>query len=343
MKAPSMLRSLVPPTMRHFVLFLLALAMCVPFSAAGRAADAEGCRDMAGLKRFDGSDIVMCGAKAFAEYTLPTGRVVDYDFSGKTGRFDASEALEGRLTQNVYAVPMCASSAEVIRNYRQELEAKGFKILYAAQGLEMGESMGQWFADHGPGTQIFAYSPDQARYIAAVKEEGGVKTAIALFAVEFVNGYEPRYSPAVGQVMVRLDTVEIGALQDKMTLVSAEEIDQDLVSGGKVSLYGILFDFNKATIRPESRPALDEIGRYLREHPDRRVYVIGHTDNVGGFDFNMTLSKARAGAVAAELTKSYGIAAARLKASGVGLQAPVASNATEEGRGKNRRVELVPQ
>ena len=70
---------------------------------------------------------------------------------------------------------------------------------------------------------------------------------------------------------------------------------------------------------------------------------MGHTDNVGGFDFNMQLSKARAEAVTVELTRSYGIDAGRLVSSGVGLQAPVASNATDEGRAKNRRVELLPR
>ena len=71
--------------------------------------------------------------------------------------------------------------------------------------------------------------------------------------------------------------------------------------------------------------------------------MIGHTDNVGGFDFNMQLSNARAAAVANDLARTYGIPPARMVASGVGLQAPVASNTTEEGRGKNRRVELLPR
>ena len=99
----------------------------------------------------------------------------------------------------------------------------------------------------------------------------------------------------------------------------------------------------KASIKPESRPALDEVAKFLKDNPAEKIYVIGHTDNVGGFDFNMKLSQARATSVVADLVKTYGVAQARLNGSGVGLQAPVASNAEEEGRAKYRRVELLPQ
>lgn len=109
-----------------------------------------------------------------------------------------------------------------------------------------------------------------------------------------------------------------------------------------MTLYGILFDFNKSDIKPQSKPALDEIARYLAADPARRLHVVGHTDGVGGFDFNIKLSQARADAVVAELVRSYGIAAGRLKGNGVGMLAPIASNATDEGRAQNRRVELVP-
>jgi outer membrane protein OmpA-like peptidoglycan-associated protein len=143
--------------------------------------------------------------------------------------------------------------------------------------------------------------------------------------------------------MVRLDTVQVGELSDRMVVVSASQITKDLSVNGKIALYGILFDFNQATIKPESRPTLDEIGQFLKENPGQSIYVIGHTDNVGGFDFNMQLSKARASAVVAELAKSYAIPSGRMVASGVGLQAPTASNATEDGRAKNRRVELLPR
>ncbi|MDT7950255.1 MAG: OmpA family protein [Acetobacteraceae bacterium] len=307
------------------------------------AADARGCSDPVGLKRFEGSSIVLCERRNFAEYTLPTGRANRYDFHDKRATFASSLELEGRLVQNVYAVPMGPSSAEVFRNYKADLEAKGFHLLFEAKQAETGPALQNYFENMGPGTQIWGYSPNEARFAAAVKEEGGAKTYVALYVVEFENGFEPKFRPQKGQVMVRLDTLQTGQLSDRMVVVSAAEINHGLAAEGRIALYGILFDFNQATIKPESRPTLDEIGKFLRENTGQKVYVIGHTDNVGGFDFNMQLSKARAAAVVADLTRTYGISADRTTASGVGLQAPVAPNTTEEGRAKNRRVELIPR
>jgi OOP family OmpA-OmpF porin len=170
-----------------------------------------------------------------------------------------------------------------------------------------------------------------------------VKIYIALYVIEYQDGYEPKFAPKKGEAMVRLDAVQVGQIADRMVVISAEEITKGLAAEGKVALYGILFDFNKATIKPESRPSLDEIARFLKANPARNVYVIGHTDNVGGFESNMQLANNRAAAVAADLSRTYEIPAGRMVASGVGLQAPVASNATEEGRAKNRRVELLPR
>jgi len=88
---------------------------------------------------------------------------------------------------------------------------------------------------------------------------------------------------------------------------------------------------------------LREIAKLLQQNPDLKVYVVGHTDNVGDANYNMDLSKRRAEAVVQTLVSQYGIQENRLKAMGVGLFAPISSNGTEEGRAKNRRVELVKE
>jgi OOP family OmpA-OmpF porin len=330
-------------SLQRAVGLLAAAVLFLLVTSGSQAADAPGCADTAGLKRFAGSSIVLCAKRDFAEYTLPTGKSLSYDFDRKRASFDSSLKLEGRLTQNVYAVPENVSSADVFRNYQADLAAKGFTLLFEASQSDIGPAMSSHFENMGPGTQIWGYSPDEARYAAAVKDEGGAKTYISLYVVEYHDGYEPKFSPAKGQAMVRLDTLQVGQIADRMVVVSAAEINKGLVTEGKIALYGILFDFNKATIKPESRPTLDEIGKFLRSNPGQNVYVIGHTDNVGGFDSNMQLSSSRAAAVAADLSRTYGIPATRMVASGVGLQAPVATNATEEGRAKNRRVELLPR
>ena len=117
----------------------------------------------------------------------------------------------------------------------------------------------------------------------------------------------------------------------------AEKID----ATGRIALYGILFDFNKTDLKPESKATLDQIAKLLADDPSLKLLVVGHTDNVGAFEFNRDLSARRAAAVVAALMAQYGIPKERLFPFGVAFASPIASNTTEEGRAKNRRVELV--
>jgi len=96
-------------------------------------------------------------------------------------------------------------------------------------------------------------------------------------------------------------------------------------------------------VKPESEPALQEISKLLSADANLKLFIVGHTDNVGSIDYNMKLSQARADAVIKALTTKYKINPQRLKACGMGQLGPVAPNKTEEGRAKNRRVELVEQ
>lgn len=123
----------------------------------------------------------------------------------------------------------------------------------------------------------------------------------------------------------------------------AKQLAQKLQEQQKVQIYGIYFDFASAQIKPESKPTLDEIAEVMRLHPDWKLNVAGHTDNVGGDDFNLDLSKKRSEAVKAALVSQYQIAPDRLITAGYGASAPVETNATMEGRARNRRVELSKQ
>lgn len=140
----------------------------------------------------------------------------------------------------------------------------------------------------------------------------------------------------------------------ELTVVEKTEMAQEVVAdakslmkaistSGHAAVYGIYFDFDKAEIKPESDTAIREIARLLQENKGLKIYLVGHTDHVGGLDYNLKLSKERADAVLKELVGKYKIAPDRIKAFGMGPLAPVASNKTEEGRAKNRRVELVEQ
>jgi outer membrane protein OmpA-like peptidoglycan-associated protein len=118
--------------------------------------------------------------------------------------------------------------------------------------------------------------------------------------------------------------------------------DFELVKVGmSITLKGIYFDFNQATIKPESRPALDDAAKILNDNPTIKVEIQGHTDSVGSADYNLRLSNSRAQAVVNYLVQNYGIAVNRLTARGYGKTIPIADNSTEEGRALNRRVEFV--
>jgi OOP family OmpA-OmpF porin len=139
-----------------------------------------------------------------------------------------------------------------------------------------------------------------------------------------------------------LTIVEKEAMAQEV-VADAKSLMSNIQATGHASVYGIYFDFDKADIKPESEPAIKEIAKLLQENQGLKLYVVGHTDNVGTIDYNMKLSKTRADAVMNELVTKYKISAQRLKAYGVGSLAPVASNKSDDGRAKNRRVELVEQ
>jgi outer membrane protein OmpA-like peptidoglycan-associated protein len=136
--------------------------------------------------------------------------------------------------------------------------------------------------------------------------------------------------------------IEKGAMAQDI-VANAEAFSNEIKAKGHTAIYGIYFDTGKSVIKPESEAALGEIAKLLKADAGLKVNVVGHTDGIGGIDSNMKLSQDRANAVVQALVGKYGISATRLKAYGVGPLSPIASNKTEEGRAKNRRVELVEQ
>jgi OmpA-OmpF porin, OOP family len=143
------------------------------------------------------------------------------------------------------------------------------------------------------------------------------------------------------KVLVKLAYSGTKMLTNIRVAAGGKKLYDALADTGRVSTQGIYFDTGSDRIRPESTPTLKEIGQMLQEHPELKLTIVGHTDNVGGAAFNQALSEKRAQAVREFLVSTYGIEPSRVAAKGMGATKPVASNDTPEGRQNNRRVELV--
>jgi outer membrane protein OmpA-like peptidoglycan-associated protein len=183
-------------------------------------------------------------------------------------------------------------------------------------------------------------------YENAIKAAGG--TVLFSDSKRWVNGKLAKDGKEIwaqaekGNGAIWLYIVEKKAMTQEI-VANADYFADGLKTTGHAAVYGILFDTGKADIKPESAQAIGEIAKLLKADPGLKLHVVGHTDSVGSVDANLKLSQARAEAVLQALVKEHGIAGARLHAFGNGPFAPVASNDTEEGKAKNRRVELVKQ
>jgi OOP family OmpA-OmpF porin len=133
--------------------------------------------------------------------------------------------------------------------------------------------------------------------------------------------------------------ITVKDMQQEVT-ADASSLSSEIEKSGHVAVYGISFDTGKATIQPDSEKVLSQIVTLLKQSPDLKLLIEGHTDNQGTAAANQVLSEKRAQAVVAWLT-AHGIAAGRLAAKGLGQTKPVVDNGSEDGRAKNRRVELV--
>jgi OOP family OmpA-OmpF porin len=285
------------------------------------AQDAEGSKDHPLISRYPGSVIDKYSQKAFDEYELPLGPAAD-------GKYEKSQHLEGRVTGIYYIAPEGRSALEIYRNYALALKNAGFQELFTcAKTCGDVPPNGSFPVDGAFGN----YSAD-TRYLAAkmTRAAGGVYVALW----EYDSGFD---------VKTFLVVVEVKPMESGLVTVNAASLASDITRTGHASVYGIYFDTGKAEVKSESDATLKEIAKLLQQDPKLKLYIVGHTDNVGMLASNMDLSKRRGDAVVAVLSTKYGVVAARLSAQGDGPTAPVASNESEDGRAKNRRVELVKQ
>lgn len=307
------------------LLVVFALGAGVP-ARAQTAADVKGAADHPLVPRYKGAEIRQYNVEKFSDFALVTGRTRRGD--GTMPVPEATIPVEGRITHLIYRAPADRSSLEVFRNYLDALKGAGFETLYTCArgdcGFQFNRVMNPALNDG------LLYDKEQ-RYLVAklMRPQGDVYGALYVTTNE-----------ANKRAFAKLDVVELKPLEQRMVVVQADEMAQALTRDGKIAIYGILFDFDKADIKPESRPQIDQLGELLKKNPKLEVLIVGHTDGQGAFDYNLSLSQRRAQAIVLALTAS-GIAVNRLTPAGAGMVAPIASNRTEDGRTKNRRVEIV--
>ena len=184
-------------------------------------------------------------------------------------------------------------------------------------------------------------------YINAIKKIGGQlvyewddagENVVLKVAKNGVETWAHIYASGNGSYTIHL--IEKQSMNQDV-VADANSLMNSIKESGKVAVYGIYFDTGKSTLKPESKPTLEEINKLLKANPDLKLYVVGHTDNTGSYDSNIKLSMDRAASVVNVLVSQYSINISRLMACGDGPTSPVATNDTEEGKALNRRVELV--
>ncbi|MGA2607099.1 MAG: DUF4892 domain-containing protein [Terriglobia bacterium] len=306
----------------------LLLGLSAPFAAAQNE-DVEGSKDHPLISRYPGSVIKNYLTKEFDELTLPLGKLTS------ANNFTKSQRLEGKVTRIVYVAPEGRSVLEVFRNYQGALKKAGFQTLFTCGPQDCAGSGSSSPRVYGTGDYDDYWGPDHGiRYVSAklARPEGDVY--VSLLIDDQGGNFRPN---------VELYVIEMKPMESDLITVDAASLANDINRTGHASVYGIYFDTGKADVKPESDATLKEVAKLLQGDPKLKLYVVGHTDNVGTLASNMDLSKRRGDAVVKVLAAKYQIAAARLSAQGDGPTAPVASNDSEDGRAKNRRVELVKQ
>lgn len=321
------------------VLTRLIALMMLPFSAF---ADVDGSADHPMISRYPDSTIEWYQVENHRDYFVPTGPVTGYR------HIDQGELVAGRVTRIYYALDGGdRSDREVYQNYLDGLSTAGMEIL--AQGYEPagGRSAGvgsrKWrqvlflnnaWNDSGAAVNdmVSGSSTSGGGGSIVARKERAAGTAYVVVTV---------YRFREDRVATLVDVVEVKAAESGLVIVDAEAIGAGIEEKGRVVLEGLFFDYDKASLTAASDPALKEIAVFLKANPDKRFYVVGHTDAKGTFSYNYGLSGDRARAVVKAMTKRFEVDAARLEAHGVGPLVPVFSNDSDAGRERNRRVELV--
>lgn len=291
---------------------------------AQRSTDFEGSKDYALVSRFKGAIIEWYQHKDFDRYYI-------LDLKGnKISNYE----INGQVTRIQYSTGKDHSVFEIASSYENALKNSGFKILLKLDEKNCGVNLQEHvYNQEFNGLNALprgAHKPDYHNnfcYLAAKKSVNSKDVYITVF----ITSWE--------FPLITFDAIEVQNMQQN--LVTVKKLTESIDQNGHIAIYDIYFDSGKSEIKSESANALEQIAEYLKQQSDKQYLIVGHTDNTGNFEANLKLSLARANAVIEELTSKYGLNRTQLIPYGDGSTAPIASNTTDEGKAKNRRVEIV--
>ena len=298
--------------MLRYLIILMGLVLLLD------AKDIKGSSDYPLLGRIPGSTIYAYDQKGYKTLYYPT-KYENYKVESKK--------LAGKYRKIGYLLPESLSTEAAVAIYEQKLKELSTDIVWHCEdaSVDLIVKLHKLQKD-----DIVGVAPREVYCLSAI---GNIEGKQYAFYIESRSKHKKSY--------LDLHVVEADALDTTLELVSAEKIAQDIDTQGHIALYGIMFEFDSDKIKPSSEASLKEIADYLGANGDVSLYVVGHTDNKGDYAYNLDLSKRRANAIKKYLVQTHHVNPKRLQAVGVGPVAPIARNSSEEGRKKNRRVELV--
>ncbi|MEE4198548.1 MAG: OmpA family protein [Bacteroidales bacterium] len=253
---------------------------------------------------------------------------------------NSHEAIDGKIRRQFCKAPEDVSAYEIIKNYEKAIQSKGGTIIHLSRSAKIykDEETGKtiWFM-----RELFAKS--------RLNHSAYSYLQLPNYAQDYVVGKistpenDIYISVAAAQIEKNVYYTVVTLLAEPMEMnkVTLNVLNEGIAQNGRVAIYDIYFDTGKSEVKDESTTALKSIADYLKNNSARKFLIVGHTDNTGDFDANIKLSSDRAEAVKQKLIADYNIPSEQLKTYGVGSTSPQMSNSTEDGKARNRRVELV--
>ena len=283
--------------------------------------------------------------------TLASRTVADGQYRLPTGVFAQGavpfETVEGQVITRTWRIPGLADRATAImRSLEEQLVAQGYEIVVSCDTDVCGGFDFRFAIDVLPPPDMYVDLAD-FRYVSARRGEGDGAEAVGVVISHTVLAAMVQVSTVTPIVPEALDLVpapEASQTSETEALpvpVVVANLAQGLETQGQAVLSGLTFQTGASTLGEDPVGTLAALAGWLQDNPERRVVLVGHTDSEGDLDRNIALSQERAQAVMQALVERYDIPVEQVSARGIGFLAPRATNATEQGRKANRRVEVV--